>query len=84
MTLKTSFFHSEKESRKATLIEKLCIILTATLIIASSLLDQLGIMKHLWIAGLSAFFIFHLNSIIILPAISKQMFATDSNFRANS
>ena len=74
----------EFEAQKVSLFTKSCFALLVIAFVGSSFVDELGIVKHIWIAGLAAFSTFKLHREYILPAVLTKMSVTDSDFRANS
>jgi hypothetical protein len=71
------------DSRYISIYKRVCIIFLAFLAISTSYFDELGVMKHIWIAALSSFLVYKTYQNLILPAILKEsLFA--SSFKANS
>lgn len=83
-TAKEAFLQGEYETQKLSLLYKSFITFLSISFIVTSLADDLGIMKHIWIAGMGAFVTFHLYRKYILPSLLTKMTVTDTEVRANT
>lgn len=81
---KEALLHDEYGSQKLSLLSISCIALLSVSCVATTMADELGIMKHVWIAGIFAFATFHLYRKYILPTLLTKSTVTDTDFRANS
>lgn len=83
MEAKEAAIRGKFESQKLSLTKKACIALALIFFVLTSFADELGVMKHIWIAGIGASATFYLYRKIILPAVLANSSVTDSEFKAN-
>ena len=65
------------------LLNKSCISLLVIFAVTTSFFDEMGVMKHIWIASLASFLVFQFYNHGILPKLTDTL-VTDSSFKANS
>ena len=70
------------ESEKMNVSAKISFTSVLILAVVTSWLDDMGTMKHIWLAAFGAFGVFELYRLVVLPKVNSQM-KMSSNFRAN-
>lgn len=81
--LKSYALRGTFESEKLSLFQKSGLVLLLSTALVTSWFDELGVVKHIWLAAFGAVAVFELYRRFILPKMTSQM-VTSSNFRANT
>lgn len=69
--------------KNTSLLQKSCISLLILFAVATSFFDDMGVLKHVWLASLFAFLVFQFYKHTILPKLDAELISHHSKLKAN-
>lgn len=69
--------------KSTSFLQKFCISLLILFAVAASFFDDMGVLKHVWLASLFGFLVFQFYKHIILPKLDAELISRHSKLKAN-
>jgi hypothetical protein len=69
--------------KDASVFKKTCIYLLIIFAVSTSFFDDMGVMKHIWLASFASYLVFQFYNHVVLPKLDAELLSYNSNLKAS-